>query len=87
MRLNETFRNEQITPECQTVYPELCAGWKFTDKRKFLILECMVYRYFFVIDNIIPEHAALFLLGRLPMESGGDQDDDVCIRISFADFL
>lgn len=42
---------------------------------------------FFVIDNIIPEHAALFLLGRLPMESGGDQDDDVCIRISFADFL
>ena len=87
MRLNETFRNEQITPECQTVYPELCAGWKFTDKRKFLILECMVYRYFFVIDNIIPEHAALFLLGRLSMESGGDQDDDVCIRISFADFL
>ena len=87
MGLHKAFRHQQVAFGGQPVHLKHRAGGQSTQLDKLLRGEGVVDGDLLMIDDLVAEHAALFLLRGGTVQTGGDENGNVRVGIARANFL
>ena len=82
VRFDEAFRDEQVTPDRQTVDAQCAAGWQSAERDHIAVIIGIMDDDFLVIDDILTEFGGQFIFAGFPVTAGGDQDGDIYLRIA-----